>query len=312
MKLSAVAVLACTAATVLLQQTQGVQGVTAIDVQVNVRSTARGWQAPVIDKTLGKSPVEKREPASFEKKRTQRSSHAKEPVKRSRKHDESLQTEPQSAEDRNSSRQRVRVSYQYDDEEPTGVAQTHHKQPNSAKATADSKASQSTPELQQQPNDANKQDDGIGDLFEAESGGMVTHQYYNTTQVQEQARFVSAAVKTQMAESAALRDDSPTSVVASMAVAGLVVCVVGVIVAAVALLRQYSEFAEMELESDLPAVEGGRVQPASSNRAEVAMAVLSSAEAAAVVEATDQSSYLPSDVEEEEETKEDDDDRHVC
>lgn len=322
MKLSAAAAFALTAATVLLHQIDVVQGATALDetqqsnehiaIKVNLRPNARGWQAPVIDKTLERSPVEEQKPASFEKKRTQRPSHAKELVEHSRTHGTSLETQTQPTKDKDTHRQRVRVSYEKNSGTPSGqqappASRPQHKKRNPTEAAANSKASQTASGLQQQPDDVSKQDDGTGDLFESESGGMVTHQYYNATQIHEQARMVSAAVKSQMAESTALRDDSSTSVIASVAVAGLVVGVVGIIVAVVGLLRQYSEFAGVELESDLPTVEGDRVHP-TSIKAEVVMAVASSGEGA--TDATDKSSYLPSDVEEEEETKEGDD--YVC
>lgn len=322
MKLSAAAAtaFALTAATVLLHQIDVVQGTTALDetqqsnehiaIKVDLRPNARGWQAPVIDKTLERSPVEEQKPASFEKKHTQHSSHAKELVKRSRTRDVSLETQTQPTKDKDTHTQRVRVSYEKNSGTPSGqqaspASRPQHKKRNPTKAAADSKASQTTSGLQQ-PDDVSKHDDGTGDLFESESGGMVTHQYYNATQIHEQARMVSAAVKSQMAESTALRDDSSTSVIASVAVAGLVVGVAGIIVAVVALLRQYSDFTGVELESDLPTVEGGRVHP-TSTKAEMAMVVVSSGEGA--TDATDKSSYLPSDVEEEE-TKEGDD--YVC
>lgn len=315
MKLSAATALVLISATVLLSHTDGVQSASAlVETQLNkdhVPSQGnpslddRGWRAPVIDKKLQLSPVEKQKPTSITKKRTQRSSHAKELVKRSRSEGDSKDAP---ATDKKTQHQRIRVSYESNSsgQQHSSASRPQHKTRNPEKVAVNDHhkdtADPTTPGLQQQQDDG-KQDDGTGDLFEVESGGMVTHQYYNATNVQEQARMVSAAVKVQMAEAESLRQDaSSNSLVGIIAVVGLVVGAVGIIVAVVALLRQYSEFAEVELESDLPDVEAGKAQV---SNAEVEMVAIASAHG--VADASEKSSYLPSDVEEEEETKEGDD-----
>jgi hypothetical protein len=101
--------------------------------------------------------------------------------------------------------------------------------------------------------------DTAGDVFEPELDGMVSNQSYNEVLIEEEARQVSAAAMTQLADSSPFRLDTSKELVFAAAVAGAVVGVIGVLVATFGLHRHLVESTEHELESDLQDPEAGQV-----------------------------------------------------
>lgn len=93
------------------------------------------------------------------------------------------------------------------------------------------------------------------DLYAAALGGMLTNQYYNDAQIEEEARTLGAAVVTRLTDS--FREETSKSLAFSGGIAGLAVGVLGIVAVVVALFRQHTVFAEVEFESDLADLELG-------------------------------------------------------
>ncbi|KAF1330870.1 hypothetical protein FI667_g4656, partial [Globisporangium splendens] len=111
--------------------------------------------------------------------------------------------------------------------------------------------------------------DAASDIFEPEFDGMVNNQSYDETLIEEEARQVSTAAMTQLADSSPFRLDTSKALAFAAVVAGTVVGITGVLVAMFGLHRHLVESTEHELESDLQdpearQINGSNVQENSS------------------------------------------------